>query len=54
MYILYTDDYILEVTYEEELRQIIDDIKAEGLDINEEINIEYSLVVNKEKVYSET
>ena len=35
MYILYTDDYILAVTYEEELSHIIASIKAKGLDVTE-------------------
>ena len=33
MYIMYTDDYIISGPYEEELRNILTDIKAEGLDI---------------------
>ena len=36
MYILCTDDYIMEGPDEEELRQILFDSKTEGLDITEE------------------
>ena len=54
MYILYTDDYILAGPDEEEIRQTIADIKATGLDITEEGDIEDFLVVNIEKVDSDT
>ena len=36
MYILYTDDYILAGLDYEEIRQILSDIKAAGLDSTEE------------------
>ena len=36
MYILYTDDVILERPEKEELRYIVADIKASMMDINEE------------------
>ena len=54
MYIIYTNDYILAGTDEEELRHIVSDIKATGLEITEERYIEDFLVVNLDKVYSET
>ena len=54
IYILYTDDNILAGPDEEEIRQTIADIKATGLDITEEGDIEDFLVVNIEKVDSDT
>ena len=53
MYILYTDDYILSRLYEEELKQIVADIKAAVLDITEDRDIEYFLGVNIVKLESE-
>ena len=54
MYILCTDDYIMEGPDEEELRQIVSDIKVTGLDITEEGDIEDFLGVNIDKVDSGT
>ena len=54
MYILYTAGNIIEGTDEEELRQIVADIKVPGLDITEERDIEDFLGVNIYKVESET
>ena len=51
---MYTYDSIMEVPDEEELRQILADIKVEGLDITEELYIKDFLVVNIDKVYSDT
>ena len=53
IYILYTDDNILAGPDEEELRHIVSEIKAAGLEITEERYIEDFLVVNLDKVYSE-
>ena len=50
IYILYTDDNILAGPDEEELRHIVSDIKAAGLETTEEGYIEYFLVVNIDKV----
>ena len=51
---LYTDDYILEVPDEEELRHIIDDSNEAGLDITEEGYIVDFLGFSIDNVYSET
>ena len=40
MYIMFTDGFILLVIYEEELGQIVAEIKAAGLDITEERYVE--------------
>ena len=54
IYILYTDYSILEGPDEEELMQIVSDIKDYGLDITEKEYIEDFLGVNIYKVDSET
>ena len=54
MHKLYTDGFILERTYEEELRKIVSDIKVESLDITEGVDIEDFLGFNVEKLDSET
>ena len=54
IYILYTDYSILEGSDEEELMQIVSDIKDYGLDITEKEYIEDFLGVNIYKVDSET
>ena len=54
MYILYTDYYILLGPDEEKIRHIVADIKAAGLDINEQGAIKDFLGVNIDKVDSET
>ena len=54
MYILQTDDYILEEPYEEKLRQIVAEIEATGLDITEEGYIKDFLRVNIDKLDSDT
>ena len=53
-YILYTDDSILAVPYEEEIGKIVADIKAAGLDIIEEVYTEDFLGFNKDKYNSDT
>ena len=53
MYVLYTEYYILEGPDEEELSQIVSDIKAAGLDITEERDIKNFLGFNIDKLYSE-
>ena len=54
MYIMFTDGFILLVIYEEELGQIVAEIKAAGLDITEERYVEDFLWVNIGKLDSET
>ena len=54
MYILYNDASILAGPYEEGLKYIVFYIKASGLDTNAEGDIEDLLVVNIDKVESET
>ena len=54
VYILYTDDYILDGSDKEELRYIVADIKSVGLDITEEVYIKYFLVFDTNKVDIET
>ena len=38
MYIMYTNNYILEVPYEDELRQIVAGVKTAGFYITEEVD----------------
>ena len=54
MYIIYTYYYILEGSDEEELRRIVSDIKASGLNITEEVYIKTFLVINIYKLEIET
>jgi len=54
IYLLYTDDSILAGPDEEELNQIIKDIRGTGLDITEEGDIEDFLGVNIERVDEDT
>ena len=46
MHILYTDDYILEGTDKKELRHIVADIKAAGLNITKQGDIKDFLEFN--------
>ena len=54
MYTLRTDYSILEGPYYEDPRDIVADIQASGLDITKEGDIKNFLVVNIDKVESET
>ena len=54
MYVLYTDDSILAGPDREELKQVIADIQAAGLDVTEEGDIEDFLGVNIDKVDEDT
>ena len=54
IYILYTDYSIMEVTYGGWRSYIVDEIKEEGLDINEEGDIEDFLRINIYKVENDS
>jgi hypothetical protein len=54
IYLLYTDDSILAGPDEDELNDVVEDIKAAGLDVTDEGDIEDFLGVNIEKIDDDT
>jgi hypothetical protein len=53
-HLLYTDDSILAGPDEDELNDVVEDIKAAGLDVTDEGDIEDFLGVNIEKIDDDT
>ena len=49
IYVLYTDDYILAGPDQEEIEQVIKDLKKFNLKVTDEVNIEDFLGVNIER-----